>query len=644
MINIYEKNPKERKFFNLKKFVWKNRFPLLITLAYFLIFSYIAFFNHNYWSEDDGIYYLQVGEQILEGDGKNVKTVNTSIGGPVVYAWINSFLHEGFVTMKIVALLSGTSIVFVSYFIIKNIFGVKIALVGQLLVAFTPRLELYSIMALNEMLPIALVSISLFFVTKKHLNFRDILVIGVLLGMAFMMRYQSVLVFFGILVFILLRDKKIRTNFIYAIILALVFFAGASPLLAYNIVTHDNILDNSPNWFLYSHLKFQTPELHNTLENAIVSDSKINVIFIDFHLFLKNYFYNLFYHNPNLLFNFDSPEHNLSIIPIIPFIGIIPVFMGFIFYLKPKYHKKNLVVLLGVSITMVLLVVFFDKLNTYFFGIITIPIITLGIIYRKNIEKNFLPLLILPIIFLIVISITPLHIAEHMLMMWIIIPTLSAYFLVEVLPKKIQKIFKRKSNKNNLGSSTKIIIIIILLANVGFSYQLFTFYIYDIDYKGIGDAFGKIFAQEPLEERRTEVIEIAEFLSKQPGIEKKYIMTDQRGYAYYSNSNSIYATFGEGIRGDDLNTYVARENWTPYEIWWSNSNSHPINRHDSSKPIPNYLVYETKKPDVVVPSKRESGQFSDLEILFDSENINIPNNFELIYKSNKTGTVVYKIN
>ena len=635
---------KEINLFKLKSVVKLIKFPLLITLAYFLIFSYIAFFNHNYWSEDDGIYYLQVGEQILEGDGKNVKTINTSIGGPVVYAWINSFLHEGFVTMKLVALFSGASIVFVSYFIIKNIFGVKVALVGQLLVAFTPRLELYSIMALNEMLPIVLVVISLFFVTKKYLNFRDVVVIGVLLGIAFMMRYQSVLVFFGILVFILLRDKKIRTNFIYAVILVLVFFAGASPLLAYNMFTHDNILDNSPNWFLYSHLKFQTPELHNALENAVVSDSKINVAFLDFDLFLKNYFYNLLYHNPNFLFNFDSPEHNFSIIPIIPFIGIIPVFVGFIYYLKPKYDKKNLMVLFGMTVATVLLVFFFGKLNMHFFAIIVVPMITLGILYRKNIEKNFLPILILPIIFLFVISVTPLHVAEHMLMIWIIIPTLSAYFLVEVLQKKIQKIFKSKSNKNNFNNSTKIIIIIILLANVGFSYQLFTFYIYDVDYKGVNDAFEKIFAQKPLEERRTEVREIAEFLSKQSDIEKKYIMTDQRGYAYYANSNSIYATFGEGVRGDDLNTYVERENWTPYEIWWSNSNSHPINRHDASKPIPNYLIYEAKKPNVVDPSKRESGQFLDLEILFDPENIRIPNNFELIYKSNKTGTVVYKIN
>lgn len=75
------------KFNIIRNFISSNKYPLIITLGFFLIFSYIAFFNHNYWSEDDGMYYLQLGEQILEGDGKNVKTVNTSIGGAVVYAW-----------------------------------------------------------------------------------------------------------------------------------------------------------------------------------------------------------------------------------------------------------------------------------------------------------------------------------------------------------------------------------------------------------------------------------------------------------------------------------------------------------------------------------------------------------------------------
>lgn len=62
-----------------------------------------------------------------------------------------------------------------------------------------------------------------------------------------------------------------------------------------------------------------------------------------------------------------------------------------------------------------------------------------------------------------------------------------------------------------------------------------------------------------------------------------------------------------------------------------------------NNPTADFLVYEAKKPDVIVPTKLESGQFSDLEILFEPNDPDIPKNFELIYKSEKTGKVVYKI-
>ena len=69
-----------------------------------------------------------------------------------------------------------------------------------------------------------------------------------------------------------------------------------------------------------------------------------------------------------------------------------------------------------------------------------------------------------------------------------------------------------------------------------------------------------------------------------------------------------------------------------------------MDRYGKSNPKIDYIIYESDKPKHRDPSKEITGQFLDLEILFDPENINIPNNFELIYKSNKTGTVVYKIN
>ena len=44
----------------------KKIIPVLITIVFFLVTSYIAAFHHNYWILDhDGQIYLDVGKQIL---------------------------------------------------------------------------------------------------------------------------------------------------------------------------------------------------------------------------------------------------------------------------------------------------------------------------------------------------------------------------------------------------------------------------------------------------------------------------------------------------------------------------------------------------------------------------------------------------
>ena len=71
-----------------------------------------------------------------------------------------------------------------------------------------------------------------------------------------------------------------------------------------------------------------------------------------------------------------------------------------------------------------------------------------------------------------------------------------------------------------------------------------------------------------------------DFLATQKNIEDSYVMSDWRGYSYYANSKLLFATFGEGVKGDDLNKFVSRENWSPFEIWYSNANNYPVDRHD----------------------------------------------------------------
>jgi len=88
--------------------------------------------------------------------------------------------------------------------------------------------------------------------------------------------------------------------------------------------------------------------------------------------------------------------------------------------------------------------------------------------------------------------------------------------------------------------------------------------------------------------------------------------------------------------------FVTRENWSDYDKSISNIFSHPNNRFDTISQIPDYLIYEEQLHKQRL--RGNSTQFEDLKILLDPENENIPPNFEFIYKSNNTNTVVYKIN
>ena len=132
--------------------------------------SYITFFHHLYFSgqEQDGIYYLLHGREFFDGNLENTEQLNAPMGGPILYASLENFLGDAFTGYKAVSIISGTGIVFITYFIARNIFGTKIALFTQIIVAINVKLQFLTMFALNELLPIALIAFSFFFVTKKN--------------------------------------------------------------------------------------------------------------------------------------------------------------------------------------------------------------------------------------------------------------------------------------------------------------------------------------------------------------------------------------------------------------------------------------------------------------------------------------------
>ncbi len=140
------------KNLDLKNFFKTNKLPILVTVIFFLFTSYVSFFIDNPARGSDSMYYFFVGEQILFGDNENVRVPNAPIGGPVLFSSLNTVFHDPFLTIKIISLFSGTAIVFLSFFIIKNIFSFKIAFLTQLIIAVNPKLHLQTTFPFNEII------------------------------------------------------------------------------------------------------------------------------------------------------------------------------------------------------------------------------------------------------------------------------------------------------------------------------------------------------------------------------------------------------------------------------------------------------------------------------------------------------------
>ena len=625
-------------------FIVKNKYPILVTIAFFLITSYVAAFHHNYWVIDhDGQNYLYAGQEILAGNGSNVKLHNAPIGGPVIYAFLNQFFDNGFGVMKSIAVLSASGAVFFSYYILNNIFNRKIALVGQLFFAFNPFMGFFAIQAENELLQIFLVAASFYFITKKELKLQDIVICGILLGIASTIRLQVIVVLISFIIFLFLRSRKLRKNFLLALTMLLIFLFALSPVILYNYTTHESIFDTNAAWSMQYHNKYQYPEWQEKMiELNFHNGSTLDAIFVDTDLFFKNYFYNLFYGMPDKLFNFNSDRINSSLINTVPLLGLLPVTAGFIYLFKIKINKNNLIIIGSSVIVTTLLIFLMGDINVHFFAIIGIPLFLLGLFNIKNVQNNALPLFLLPIIFVLFTSLLLLRAGEHFFLIWFSMAMLAGVFFADVLPQLFKKIqpSKIKLNSKKITFSTAIIISLILLSNFGYCYVLFTATHTNVPFVSIGNEFAKLSQNIPAEQPGMEVKNIGDILNKQPDIENSYVMIPAYHYAYYINGNTVYGEFSEGISDDTFENYVTRKNWKDVEIFHSNIVSQPMDRQNINNPKPDYLIYVLNELD------GGPNQHEYLKNLVNPESPLIPENFEVIYFSSKSNIthVIYKIN
>ncbi|WP_182126129.1 glycosyltransferase family 39 protein [Nitrosopumilus sp. b2] len=433
-----------------KKFKNPNFLPFLITIIFFITVSYISFFHHLYFFERDGIFYYFVGKEILSGNTENIAIPGSSIGGPILHAYFGSLIDEPFLAGKLISIFGGTGIILLSFYITKNFFERKIAILTQILFAINAKIIFLSVLVLNEISPLFFIFLSLYFATKKNRTIPILICVGIFLGISFWFRFQSGIVLISFLIFLLIFEKEKILKLKNTSITLISFVLTALPVLIFNYFNFGTFLTNKTNMYLFYHSKFQNEIWHEQMR-SIFDQGLLSGISIDPILFFKNYLYNLFFHNPNALFKFSIDLFDsLSIIPLLPFLGMIPVFGGFLYLLKVRFSKRLVLIILFLEIISFMIILFFGNFEYHFFLPIIIPFIVLGIYNIKKIPENFIFLLLFSLVFFLVVSIIPVYRSYQLLPMWIIIPTLSSVFLIKGIPIiqiKISELFLSRKIK-----------------------------------------------------------------------------------------------------------------------------------------------------------------------------------------------------
>jgi len=604
------------------------KLSLLVTIVFFVTVSFVTFLVDNPTHDGDLLVYFYHGIEILYGDRTNVQTFNAPAGWPIILASSDFLINDPFITAKIFSVTFSTGIVFISYFIIRNFFDKKVALLGQIIIAVNPLLHVESIITHSEMLPVFLIFIFFYFITKENLQQKHIIFCAIFLGLSFMIRPQSLFLGFGVLIFILFFVKKQKKQLIFYFILF--FVLTISPLIIYNLSTSGNVIDNDPNFYLSMESVSNKEVFKTIISNQNSEISYLDKIKNNIQFYFQEYPENLFLYNSHVVFNLGLGYNNFSTIPFLSFNGLFFVFGGILGFFRYEFPKKYLIGILGFSITLFTLLILTNQIEKYFFLPLILPLIIIGTLSIKKIPDNVLRLLVIGSFFMLFISIIRIQAAWDMFAILIIPTAFSAFFVIKIIPKiiiKIQNILKIEPYRG-IKFSLVIIILIIITSNLISSYMVEKNILFEepVDYHNL------LSSEKNYDLVALRYIEIGEILSMEPDIENKIVMASSNNYAHYAKSKFLFTYFNEGLEEDTIDSFISRTNWSDYQIRESNMWSIPPDRHNRVQHVPDYLVYDNSPQSI-----------EKFQIFKNPKHPEIPNNFELIYVSNKTGTVLYKI-
>ena len=474
---------------------------ILIAIIFCISVTLVTIIHNPFLNSANTVFYYFAGKEILQGYANEVIVPNAPLTNAVLFALTdNPHFH-----MKIISIFSTTGIVILSYLITRQIFNSKIAFLATIFISVYAGLHQHSYQINADVFPIFLLMISFYYITKQKLTYQSIIISAIFLGLSFTLKYQAGIIAIGILVFLLLYTKPRSKN---TVLFFIIFLITISPLLIYNYEIGGSITTSNSSFLILMEWDNVPEEWY---EDTSYDTSFL--LFKDTELLRENFSKNIFNSLTQVILNLNYNWNNLSIIPLIPFIGMIPLFGGI--YL-----------------------------------------------IRKDIPKNFLPLIITFLIYFPIMCIfadltNPIRLFPPA----IILAILCA-------------IFFSKINKKGVLIPT---IVFIICINLVASNIMANWFLYEND---------SIF-EDNVEFHSQELYNIGQILSEEENIETKYLMGEHNLVAYYAKSKFIAdKTFGNPVNLED---HILRKDWRTYDIFVSDFYSYPQHENNLER-IPNYLL------------------------------------------------------
>lgn len=203
-----------------------------ISLLYFVVVGIVSFTFHkvgDYGVETDFFWgYVPQAKEFLDG----IISIDAFRGPlyPIVLGLFGFVISDFFQAGVLIGVLSGATVLFFTFELIKKIFSPTISFFATLMTAFNPVFIQYSYSAGTDMFFIAIASATLFFFFKeKQLSYKNLIIAAVLGGLSYLTRYNGVFLlgFIVVILFVnywnLNRIKRIQSSAIFLAVFILTF-------------------------------------------------------------------------------------------------------------------------------------------------------------------------------------------------------------------------------------------------------------------------------------------------------------------------------------------------------------------------------------------------------------------------------------